>query len=87
MLAIKDLISNNEMTKQAMSAVYGGGHGIGNYRHLHTGPWKRKYYRAFRVIVRRGHKRYLAIQRQWTYCRCQYLHVGRLSYLRPIYRS
>ena len=81
MLAIKDLILNNEMTKQAMSAVYGGGHGIGNYSHLHTGPWRLKYRRAFRVLVRRHGRRYLAIQRQWTYCRCQYLHVGRLRYV------
>ena len=54
------------------------------YGHLHIGPWRPKYARAFRVLVYRHGRKYLAIQRQWTYCQYQIAHVGRLSYLRRV---
>jgi len=82
MLTIKDLVANKEMTKQSMATVFGGSHGIGNYSHSHAA--RKVRFRAFKVIVRRGGRKYLALQRQWTITRCLYTHVGRLSYLRRV---
>ena len=83
MLTIKDLVANNEMTKSAMAAVFGGGHGYGNYDHTHSGPWRVKGYRSFYKYISRGGRRYLALQRQWTLLRYQVRHVGRL-YVRRV---
>ncbi len=82
MLTIKDLVANKEMTKQAMVAVLGGHHGIGNYRHFHNGPWRRTYARAFRLYVRKGGRIYRAVQYQFTWKRVQAYHRGVLRIYR-----
>ena len=82
MLVIKDIVLNKEMTKQAMTAVFGGRHYCGNYDHTHSGRWRVRGYRAFYKIIHRGGRRYLALQRQWTLLRYQVRHVGRLYYVR-----
>ena len=79
MLTIKDLVTNKEMTKQAMAAVFGGGHGIGTYLHFHSSPWVKTYSRAFFVIIKKGGKKYLGLQRQWTWKRLQVAHRGILT--------
>ena len=76
MLTIKDLVANKEMTKQAMAAVLGGHHGIGNYRHMHTGRWNLYYRRAFRVIVRTSRGLRRGIQYQYSWKRLQTYHKG-----------
>ena len=78
MLVIKDLTLNKEMTNQAMAAVFGGRHYCGNYDHIHSGRWRRTYYRAFWKCIKRHGKKYLALQRQWTFVRYQVRHIGRL---------
>lgn len=78
MLVIKDLTLNKEITKQAMAAVFGSGHGCGNYDHIHNGRWRRTYYRSFWKCIKRHGKKYLALQRQWTFVRYQVRHIGRL---------
>ena len=86
MLVINDLVMSKEMTKQAMTAIFGGGHGCGNYDHIHSSPWRVRRYRSFYKIINKGGKRYLALQRQWTLFRYQVRHVGRLYPVR-IYRG
>ena len=84
MLVISDLVMNKEMTTQAMAAVFGGSHGIGNYDHIHNGRWARKSYRSFYKYVTKHGRRYLALQKQWTFVRYQVRHIGRLRYVRPV---
>ena len=84
MLVINDLVMNKEMTKQAMTAVFGGGHGCGNYDHIHSGPWVRRGYRSFYKYISKHGRRYLALQKQWTFVRRQVRHIGRLYYLRRV---
>ena len=81
MLVIKDLILDKEMTKQAMMAVFGGGHGIGNYLHFHTGRWKLVDFHKHYLKIRRGRRYYRAIQCHWTWKRCQVAHRGKLKIL------
>ena len=83
MLTIKDLVANKEMTKSAMAAVFGGGHGYGNYDHIHSGRWARRGYRSFYKYISRHGRRYLALQKQWTFVRYQVRHIGRL-YVRRV---
>lgn len=81
MLAIQDLVLNEEMSKEAMMEVFGGGHGIGNYAHLHNGSWFKTYSRYFDFKRYVGRKVYKYRQYQWTWKRVQTLHRG---YLRRI---
>ena len=76
MLAIKDLVMSKEMDKSALAAVMGGNHGIGNYNRFKYSAWRRTYYRAFRVLVRKGHKLVRGIQYQITYRRTQSWYRG-----------
>ena len=79
-LTINDLSISNELDKNAMTALRGGAHAIGSYRHVHNGRWFRTMYRAFYVnVVRRG-RLVRAIQRQWSYRRVQQYDIGRLSF-------
>ena len=82
MLVINDLIMNKEMTKQAMTAVFGGRHGCGNYDHIHSGRWVGRGYRSFYKYVYKYGRRYLALQKQWTFVRYQVRHIGRLYPIR-----
>ena len=78
MLTIKDLVANKEMTKSAMAAVFGGRHGWGNYDRIYSGRWVGKGYRSFYKYISRHGRRYLALQKQWTFVRYQVRHIGRL---------
>lgn len=82
MLVIQDLALNKEMTKDAMAAVFGGGHGYGNYDHTHSGPWAVRGYSQFYKKVYKHGKKYLALQRRWTLVRRQVRHIGRCYILR-----
>ena len=84
MLVIKDLAISKEMTKQAMTAIFGGGHGCGNYDRTYSGRWRRTYYRSFYKLIRRGGRRYLALQKQWTFVRTQARYIGRLYPIRRV---
>ncbi len=77
MLVISDLVMNKEMTTQAMAAVFGGAHGWGNYDRIYSGPWARKGYRSFYKYISKGGRRYLALQKQWTYVRRQVRYIGK----------
>ena len=82
MLAIKDLVLNKEMTKQAMTKVFGSGHGVGNYLHYHSGRWVRTdFHRHFLGYVKRGYRKYRKYQYHWTWKRVQTAHKGRIVYL------
>ena len=82
MLVISDLVMNKEMTKQAMTAVFGGRHGCGNYDRIYSGRWRVRGYRSFYKIISKHGRRYLALQKQWTLTRYQARYVGRLHYVR-----
>lgn len=76
MLAIRDLPYNKKLTRKAMAAVFGGHHGLGNYRHMHTSGWKRYYAKAFYVRVRACGRLRRAIQYQYSWYRVQRYHRG-----------
>ena len=82
MLTIKDLVANKEMTRSAMAVVFGGGHGIGNYFHIHRpSNWKLVNAHKHYLKIRRGNRYYKAVQYHWTWKRCQYAHRGKLRIL------
>ncbi len=54
-------------------------HGIGTYLHFHSSLWVKTYPRAFFVIIKKGGKKYLGLQRQWTWKRLQVAHRGILT--------
>ena len=79
MLAIRDLTYENELNREAMAAVFGGGHYCwGNYDHIHSGRWRVAGYSSFYKYVNRYGRRYRLLQRKWTLVRRQIRHVGRL---------
>ena len=81
MLAIQDLVLNEEMSKEAMMGVFGGGHGIGRYLHFHNGPWVNTYRRSFTFRRYVGRRAYKYRQYQWTWKRIQVAHRGHLRFL------
>ena len=79
MLAIRDLPYEKELNREAMAAVFGGGHYRGgNYDHIHSGRWRVAGYSSYYRYIRRGRRSYRLLQRKWTLVRRQVRHAGRL---------
>ena len=80
-LVIQDLNESKTLDSKTMLAVLGGGHGYGNYSHIHYGSWvTTNFHRHFLRYVRRFGRYYRVYQYHKTQRQVNYKHTGWIGF-------